>query len=185
MQCSVWFRRQSCQWNSCLFVVIKLIKLSCYPVTHFIKIKWDYQDACSHTFRGCNGNLTRCSGVRRGSAGGRNWSRAWSRLLGLSGACGRAHGRGRGSASLACEVRGGVRREGGLSLVTGTPLLPLATAAGGAASADGWAQTSLRPSGEVINWAGQILEQKKGLTVSIYGAHPSIWWEVTCSRRQI
>lgn len=154
-------------------------------VALFIKLKSDYQDACAHTIRGSNGNLTRCGGVGRGAAGRRDWSRAWSRLLGLRGACGRAHRGGRGPAPLAGEVRGGVRREGGLSLVTGPPLLPLATAAWGAASVDGWAQTSLCPSGEVINRAGQILERKKGLTVSIYGAHPSIWWEVTCSRRQI
>lgn len=52
-------------------------------------------------------------------------------------------------ASLAGEVRGGVRGEGGLSLVTSASLLPLATAAaaGGAAGADSGAQTGLGPGG--------------------------------------
>ena len=52
---------------------------------------------------------------------------------------GGVHGGGRGPAPLAVEVWGGVGGEGGLSLVTGTSLLPLATtaAAGGAAGADG------------------------------------------------
>lgn len=68
-----------------------------------------------------------------------------------------------------------MRGEGGLSLVTGASLLPLATAAaaGGAPGADGRAQASL-PGGEVVNGAGQILEEKKRLTVSIYKAHSSI-----------
>lgn len=129
---------------------------------------------------GCNGKLTRHRGVGRGSAGRRDGSRARSRLLGLSGARRWAHWRGRWSTPLAGEVGGGVRREGGLSLVTGTPLLPMAaaaTAAGGAAGADSWAQTGLRPCGEVINRAGQILEQRKGLNVRICEAHPSIFDE--------
>lgn len=69
-----------------------------------------------------------------------------------------------------------MRGEGGLSLGTAASLLPLAAAAaaaGGAAGADGRAQTSL-PSGEVINRAGQILERKKRLTVSIYEAHSGV-----------
>lgn len=70
---------------------------------------------------------------------------------------------------------GGVRGEGGLSLVTGASLLPLATAAaaGGAPSANGRAQASL-PGGEVVDGAGKILEQKKRLPVSIYKARSSI-----------
>lgn len=70
---------------------------------------------------------------------------------------------------------GGVRGEGGLSLVTGASLLPLATAAaaGGAPGANGRAQASL-PSGEVVDGAGKILEQKKRLPVSIYKARSSI-----------
>lgn len=149
-------------------------------VAPFINIKPDYQDACAHTLRGSSGSLTRCGGVGRGSAGRRDGSRAWSWLLGLSGACRRAHGGGRWPTPLAGEVGGGMRREGGLSLVTGTPLLPLATAAaaGGAGGADSWAQTSLCPSGEVINWAGQILEQKR----VFMKLTQVFWWEVTCSR---
>lgn len=68
-----------------------------------------------------------------------------------------------------------MRGEGGLSLVTGASLLPLATAAAarGAPGANGRAQASL-PSGEVVDGAGKILEQKKRLPVSIYKARSSI-----------
>lgn len=131
-------------------------------VAPFIKLKSDYHDACAHTFRGSDGKSTWCVGVGRGSTGRRDGPRAWSGLLGLSGARRRAHRGGRGPAPLAVEVWGGVGWEGGLSLVTGASLLPLATtaAAGGAAGADSWAQTSLGPCGKVINRARQILEQK-------------------------
>lgn len=136
-------------------------------------MKPDYEDEWAHTY----GNLTLHGGVGRGSTGRRDGSRSRSWLLGLRRACGRAHRGRRWPTPLSGEVRGGVRREGGLSLVTCTPLLPLATAAaaaGGATSADSWAQPSLCPCGEVINRAGQILEQKRGPNVSIYQAHQSM-----------
>lgn len=129
--------------------------------------------AGTHILRGSDGCLTRCGGVGRGSTGRRDGSGTRSWLLGLSGACRRAHRGGRWPTPLVGKVGGGMRREGGLSLVAGTPLLSLATtatAAGRASGTDSWAQASLRPSGEVINWAGQILEQKQ----SIYEARPSI-----------
>lgn len=108
-------------------------------VAPFIKMKLDYEDSCVCYYSGSNDNPTWCGGVGRGSAGRRDGSRARPGLLGLSGACRRANRGGRGAAPLAGEVRGGVRGEGGLSLVTGASLLPLATAAaaGGAAGAGG------------------------------------------------
>lgn len=108
--------------------------------------------------------LTWHSGVGRGAAGRRDGSRTRSGLLGLSGAGRGAHRGGRGPAPLTGEVWGGMWGEGGLSLVAcSASLLALAAtaAAGGAASADGRAQTGLCPSGEVINRARQILEWKK------------------------
>ena len=120
-------------------MVIKLIKLSCYK-SHLSSRQNEIIKMHVHVVgKGSDGSVTRCGGVGRGSAGRRDGSRARSRLLGLSGACGRAHRGGRGSAPLAGKVGGGVGREGGLSLVAGAPLLPLATAAaaGGAAGADG------------------------------------------------
>lgn len=169
----------------CVFLLSVIVLFVCGDVTNevimlqvasSIKIKSVYRDAGEHTCRGANGKRTWCRGVSWGSAGRRDGPGAGARVLGLSGACGGAHRGRRGPAPLAGEVGGGVRGEGGLSLVAGPSLLPLAAgaAAGGAGHADGRAQTSLRPSGEVINGAGQILEQKRGRTVSVSEAHPSI-----------
>lgn len=85
-------------------------------------------------------------------------------MLGLSGARWRAHRGGGGSAPLAGEEGRGVWREGGLSLVTGTSLLPLAAAAAAAGrtpGVDDRTQAGLRPGGEVVNGTRQILGQKK------------------------
>lgn len=143
---------------------------------------------CLNTCSGSSSSLTWCRCVCRRATHRGNGSRPRSGLLGLCGTCRGDHRGGRGPAPLALKMRGSVGGEGGLSLVTCVWLFPLAAAAvaaGGSASTGGWAQASLNPSGKVIDWARQILEQKKRLTVSIYETHPSISSELTCSRWHI